>query len=93
LRLDIRHGGRMCDRRLEVLLPADLTNHEYVAIAAAFWGVLNATGIAEDSSMRADERISVAELNAASAPTWSPTPERAVIFARPESRGDLASRA
>ncbi|GAA1291040.1 hypothetical protein GCM10009634_43030 [Saccharothrix xinjiangensis] len=48
-----------------MLLPADLTNREYAALTHAVWGLLNATGLAGDSAVRPDDRISDAELNAA----------------------------
>jgi hypothetical protein len=51
-------------RRLEVLLPFDLSTREYAAVACAVWAVLNAAGLAGDSSLRPDKRISDAELNA-----------------------------
>lgn len=52
-------------RRLEVLLPSDLSTRKYAAVACAVWAVLNAAGLAGDSSLRPDKRISDAELNAA----------------------------
>ncbi|QFZ20383.1 hypothetical protein [Saccharothrix syringae] len=52
-------------RRLEILLPADVTVREYAAVAHAVWAVLNAAGFGRDSALRPDEGISDAELNAA----------------------------
>ncbi|MFT7835588.1 hypothetical protein Q5530_05505 [Saccharothrix sp. BKS2] len=52
-------------RRLEVLLPADVTSREYAAVAHAVWAVLNAAGLGGDSALRPDEKITDAELNAA----------------------------
>jgi hypothetical protein len=52
-------------RRLEVLLPADVTAREYAAVAHAVWGVLNAAGLGGDSSLRPDNGITDEEMNAA----------------------------
>ncbi|ATE52098.1 hypothetical protein [Actinosynnema pretiosum] len=52
-------------RRLEVLLPDDLTNREYAAVAHATWALLSAVGIGEDSSLRTDDKITDAEMNSA----------------------------
>ncbi|QFZ20114.1 hypothetical protein [Saccharothrix syringae] len=60
--------GTLCGmptRRLEILLPADVTVREYAAVAHAVWAVLNAAGFGGDSSLRPDDGISDAELNAA----------------------------
>lgn len=56
---------RVPARRLEVLLPADVTAREYASIAHAVWAVLNAAGFGGDSSLRPDDGISDEELNAA----------------------------
>ncbi|WP_447002451.1 hypothetical protein ACRAKI_22295 [Saccharothrix isguenensis] len=42
-----------------------MTIREYAAVAHAVWAVLNAAGIDEDSSLRPDDGITDAELNAA----------------------------
>ncbi|WP_461123178.1 hypothetical protein [Saccharothrix stipae] len=54
----------MPDRRLEVLLPADVTTREYSVVLCGVWALLNAAGLAEDSALRPDDRITDAELNA-----------------------------
>jgi hypothetical protein len=52
-------------RRLEVLLPDDLTNREYASIAHATWAMLSAVGLGEVSSLRTDDRITDVEMNRA----------------------------
>ncbi|WP_157621628.1 hypothetical protein [Saccharothrix sp. NRRL B-16348] len=52
-------------RRLEVLLPDDVTTREYAAVACGIWALLNAAGMGADSSLRTDDGIDDAELNAA----------------------------
>jgi hypothetical protein len=45
----------MNPRRLEVLLPADVSAHDYAAVAHAIWAVLDAAGLDEDGVLRTDE--------------------------------------
>lgn len=52
-------------RRLEVRLPADLSNARYAAVVQAVWSVLNVAGLGETSSLRPDDRVTDVELNAA----------------------------
>ncbi|GAB2973733.1 hypothetical protein [Saccharothrix stipae] len=55
----------MKSRRLEVLLPADVSAHDYAAVSHAIWAVLNAAGLDEDGALRADK-----ELNEDDADLW-----------------------
>ncbi len=56
---------RVPARRLEILLPPDVTARKYAAVAHAVWAVLNAAGLGGDSSLRPDDGITDEELNAA----------------------------
>lgn len=44
----------MNNRRLEVLLPADVPSRDYAAVAHAIWAVLDAAGLDADGALRAD---------------------------------------
>jgi hypothetical protein len=46
-----------------VLLPADVSAHDYAAVAHAIWAVLDSAGLGEDSSLRPDDVIGDAELD------------------------------
>ena len=59
-----RHSVGMDDsRRLEVRLPAGLSNARYAAVVQAVWSVLNVAGLGEMSSLRPDDRVTDTELN------------------------------
>jgi hypothetical protein len=47
----------MPSRRLEVLLPADVSARDYAAVAHAIWAVLDTAGFGEDGSLRPDDGI------------------------------------
>jgi hypothetical protein len=53
-------------RRLEVLLPADVSARDYAAVAHAIWAVLDAAGLDGGSSMRPDEEVTAGESDALS---------------------------
>jgi hypothetical protein len=53
----------MPSRRLEVLLPADVSARDYAAVAHAIWAVLDTTGFGEDCSLRSDDEVAGGRLD------------------------------
>ena len=53
----------MDHRELQIRLPGDLPNDRYASITHAVFSVLDAAGVAEDSAILVDERVTDAELN------------------------------
>ncbi|MEU4741969.1 hypothetical protein AB0G02_16110 [Actinosynnema sp. NPDC023658] len=51
-------------RRLEVVLPADVSSHDYVTVAHAIWAVLDAAGLDEGSAVRTDAEFADVEEDA-----------------------------
>lgn len=45
----------MSDRRIEVVLPADVSAHDYTAVAHAVWTVLSEAGLDADTALRSDD--------------------------------------
>jgi hypothetical protein len=49
--------GRMNPRRLEVLLPADVSAHDYAVVTHSIWAVLDVVGLDDGCSLRTDEEV------------------------------------
>ncbi|WP_367130519.1 hypothetical protein [Saccharothrix sp. HUAS TT1] len=47
----------MKNRRLEILLPADMPARDYTALTHAIWAVLDAAGVDDGCSLRPDEEF------------------------------------